>query len=65
MRPPILYPLFAPVTSLQGIGPRLGKLVNEVVTSKDAAPWTYGLTALMMNLAERGLLNAAKENADA
>ena len=45
--------------------PRLGKLVNEVVTSKDAAPWTYGLTALMMNLAERGLLNAAKEKADA
>ncbi|MEQ6334199.1 fumarylacetoacetate hydrolase family protein [Sphingobium sp. MK2] len=43
--------------------PRLGKLVNEVVTSKDAAPWTYGLTALMMNLAERGLLNSAKEKA--
>ncbi|MDR7154940.1 fumarylacetoacetate (FAA) hydrolase family protein [Sphingobium xenophagum] len=45
--------------------PRLGKLVNEVVTSKDATPWTYGLTALMMNLAERGLLKAAKEKADA
>ncbi|XOU68684.1 fumarylacetoacetate hydrolase family protein [Sphingomonas sp. VDB2] len=36
--------------------PRLGKLVNMVVTSKDAAPWTYGLTALMTNLAARGLL---------
>lgn len=43
--------------------PRLGKLVNEVVTSKDAAPWTYGLTALMTNLAERGLLQSAKEKA--
>lgn len=36
--------------------PRLGKLVNRVVTSKDAAPWTFGLTALMTNLAARGLL---------
>lgn len=40
--------------------PRLGKLVNTVVTSKDAAPWTWGLTALFTNLAARGLL---KENA--
>ncbi|KQN00933.1 fumarylacetoacetate hydrolase [Sphingobium sp. Leaf26] len=40
--------------------PRLGKLVNSVVTSKDATPWTYGLTALFTNLAARGLL---KENA--
>jgi fumarylacetoacetate (FAA) hydrolase family protein len=36
--------------------PRLGKLVNTVVTSKDAAPWTWGLTALITNLAARGLL---------
>ncbi len=36
--------------------PRLGRLVNRVVTSKDAAPWTWGLTALMTNLAQRGLL---------
>ncbi|NWK97981.1 fumarylacetoacetate hydrolase [Sphingobium lactosutens] len=36
--------------------PRLGKLVNTVVTSKDAAPWTFGLTALFTNLAARGLL---------
>jgi fumarylacetoacetate (FAA) hydrolase family protein len=36
---------------------RLGRLVNTVVTSKDAAPWTYGLTALMTNLAQRGLLD--------
>lgn len=36
--------------------PRLGKLVNTVVTSKDAAPWAFGLTALFTNLAARGLL---------
>ena len=35
---------------------RLGKLVNTVVTSKDAAPWSFGLTALFTNLAARGLL---------
>ncbi|WP_294137332.1 fumarylacetoacetate hydrolase family protein [Sphingobium sp.] len=36
--------------------PRLGRLVNRVVTSKDAVPWTWGLSALMTNLAQRGLL---------
>lgn len=30
MRPEILFPLFAPVTSLPGIGPRLGKLVEKI-----------------------------------
>ena len=30
MRPEVLYPLFAPVTTLPGIGPRLGKLVEKV-----------------------------------
>jgi fumarylacetoacetate (FAA) hydrolase family protein len=38
--------------------PRLGTLQNTVVTSRDAAPWTFGLTALMANLAARGLLTA-------
>ncbi|SEJ54079.1 Fumarylacetoacetate (FAA) hydrolase family protein [Sphingobium sp. AP50] len=41
--------------------PRLGKLTNTVVTSKDAAPWTFGLTALMTNLATRGLLTVAEK----
>ncbi|MEC3911578.1 fumarylacetoacetate hydrolase family protein [Sphingobium sp. CR2-8] len=41
--------------------PRLGKLVNRVVTSKDAAPWTWGLTALMTNLAARGLLTVQEK----
>jgi fumarylacetoacetate (FAA) hydrolase family protein len=36
--------------------PKLGKLVNEVTTSKDAPAWTLGIGTLMQNLAERGLL---------
>ena len=35
---------------------RLGTLVNRVTTSAEAAPWTFGLGALMRNLAGRGLL---------
>lgn len=31
----------------------LGTLANTVVTSKDAAPWTYGVRALMRDLAAR------------
>jgi fumarylacetoacetate (FAA) hydrolase family protein len=41
--------------------PRLGRLVNPVTTSKAAAPWTFGVVALMRNLADRGLLAAAAE----
>jgi fumarylacetoacetate (FAA) hydrolase family protein len=36
--------------------PKLGRLVNKVVTSRDAPPWTEGIGALMENLAKRGLL---------
>ena len=36
--------------------PRLGRLVNRVTTSDRAAPWTFGIGALMQNLAARGLL---------
>jgi fumarylacetoacetate (FAA) hydrolase family protein len=39
--------------------PRLGKLVNRVVTSKQAAPWEQGIVALLTNLAGRGLLGAS------
>ncbi|KAB7644165.1 fumarylacetoacetate hydrolase [Polymorphobacter fuscus] len=35
---------------------RLGRLVNTVTTSRDAAPWDFGIGALMANLARRGLL---------
>lgn len=36
--------------------PRLGTLVNRVNTSDRIAPWRYGVTALMRDLARRGLL---------
>jgi fumarylacetoacetate (FAA) hydrolase family protein len=36
--------------------PKLGALVNTVTTSAAAPPWTFGMKALMTNLAERGLL---------
>jgi len=34
LRPDILFPLFAPVTSLQGIGPRFGKLIGKLAGEK-------------------------------
>jgi fumarylacetoacetate (FAA) hydrolase family protein len=36
--------------------PQLGRLVNVMVHSSDAEPWTFGAAALMRNLAGRGLL---------
>nr|WP_288355756.1 fumarylacetoacetate hydrolase family protein [uncultured Pseudomonas sp.] len=36
--------------------PRLGALHNQVTTSDKAAPWTFGITALIKNLSARGLL---------
>ncbi|MGH8832807.1 MAG: fumarylacetoacetate hydrolase family protein, partial [Polaromonas sp.] len=36
--------------------PQLGSLVNRVTTSDRAAPWTFGMAALMQSLARRGLL---------
>ncbi|MEJ8825395.1 fumarylacetoacetate hydrolase family protein [Variovorax humicola] len=36
--------------------PELGALVNRVTHSQDAARWTFGIGALMRNLAGRGLL---------
>jgi fumarylacetoacetate (FAA) hydrolase family protein len=36
--------------------PRIGVLQNRVTTSKAAPPWTFGVRALMRNLAARGLL---------
>ncbi|HEY4369722.1 MAG TPA: fumarylacetoacetate hydrolase family protein [Steroidobacteraceae bacterium] len=35
---------------------RLGTLVNRVTTCQAAPPWTFGIAALMRNLAGRGLL---------
>ncbi len=34
MRPEILFPLFAPVTTLPGVGPRLGKLIARLAGDK-------------------------------
>lgn len=36
--------------------PQLGSLVNRVTTSDKAAPWTFGISALMKSLAKRKLL---------
>lgn len=36
--------------------PKLGQLVNTVRHAPDCAPWGFGATALMRNLAARGLL---------
>ncbi|HEX8445686.1 MAG TPA: fumarylacetoacetate hydrolase family protein [Sphingomonas sp.] len=41
--------------------PALGMLVNRVTTAKAAPPWTFGISALIRNLAGRGLLPAAAE----
>ncbi|WNO52367.1 fumarylacetoacetate hydrolase family protein [Stakelama saccharophila] len=38
--------------------PRLGTLVNQVTTSKQAEPWSFGTGALIRNLAARGLITA-------
>jgi fumarylacetoacetate (FAA) hydrolase family protein len=36
-------------------------MLENLVTACDAAPpWTFGVTALMSNLAARGLLGAAR-----
>ena len=37
--------------------PLLGTLHNQVTHSSDAAPWTFGVGALLRNLAGRGLLS--------
>ena len=38
---------------------RLGRLVNRVTTSREAPRWTFGIGALMRNLAARGLITEA------
>lgn len=38
--------------------PRLGMLVNEVDRTDECPPWTFGIGALMANLARRGLPRA-------
>lgn len=67
--------MFAPVKDRRGEGlgftheigdrveistPRLGRLVNWVEHSETCPEWTFGIGALMQNLAERGLLQSVK-----
>jgi fumarylacetoacetate (FAA) hydrolase family protein len=40
--------------------PRLGVLENRVTSCEQAPPWTFGISALMRNLAGRGLLEGAR-----
>ncbi|ODC04576.1 fumarylacetoacetate hydrolase [Terasakiispira papahanaumokuakeensis] len=41
--------------------PQLGRLTNQVTTSDQAPPWTFGLNQLLHNLADRGLLSPKKD----
>ena len=36
--------------------PELGALVNRMKRSNDCAPWTFGTSQLMRNLAKRNLI---------
>ncbi len=37
--------------------PKLGALTNRMKSSSECEPWTFGIRALMSNLAQRGLIN--------
>jgi nitrate/nitrite transporter NarK len=41
LRPEILFPLFAPATSLSGVGPRFAKLFETLTGGPAAALWTF------------------------
>jgi fumarylacetoacetate (FAA) hydrolase family protein len=45
--------------------PQLGALVNTVTASEEAPAWEFGIRDLMRNLASRGLLESAREPAQA
>jgi fumarylacetoacetate (FAA) hydrolase family protein len=72
--------MFAPVKDRRGAGlgftheigdrveistPKLGRLVNRVAHSDNCAEWTFGLGALMKNLAQRGFLSVTTGGTDA
>lgn len=42
--------------------PRLGRLANRVASTTDIPPWTFGISALMANLASRGLTEPGRRN---
>ena len=41
--------------------PKLGALINTVTSSEAAPDWVFGISALMHNLADRGLLPTSQE----
>jgi len=41
--------------------PRLGTLANKVCLCENAPPWTYGISALMRDLARRGLIGTVEQ----
>ena len=47
---------FKPGDRVEIASAALGRLVNTVVYSDEAPPWQFGISALMRNLAVRGLL---------
>ncbi|MDZ5648130.1 ATP-dependent DNA helicase RecG [Nitrospirillum sp. BR 11828] len=60
MRPPVLYPLFAPITSLPGLGPRLGKLA-ERLTGPHVADILWHLPTGVLDRANAPSINEAPE----
>jgi len=44
---------------VQILAPQLGSLFNKMQSSAACEPWTFGISALMANLAARGLLGSA------
>ncbi|TWB40486.1 ATP-dependent DNA helicase RecG [Nitrospirillum pindoramense] len=60
MRPPVLYPLFAPITSLPGLGPRLGKLA-ERLTGPHVADILWHLPTGVLDRANAPSISEAPE----
>jgi len=42
--------------------PKLGALVNRMKPSSECEPWTFGISAFMANLAQRGLIKTNSEH---
>jgi fumarylacetoacetate (FAA) hydrolase family protein len=42
--------------------PKLGALINRMRASSECEPWTFGIGALMANLAQRGLIRIKSEH---
>jgi ATP-dependent DNA helicase RecG len=61
LRPQILYPLFAPVTSLPGIGPRLGRLVEKLAGGPLVADLLWHLPVGLIDRRYRPTVAQAEE----